>query len=96
MCVHAVISTDKQIEPRRAAVTVIRHLLKGLGHDMIFFLKEAILPIYQELKVVYNTDKDDVMKLQAQLALEELNENMKEFIFPTQKLNMDVKPIVMK
>lgn len=96
MCVHAIVTTDKQIEPRRAAVTVIRQLLRGLGHEMICFLKDAILPIYHELKLIYNSDEDDVMKLQAQLALEELNENMKDFIFPTPKLNIDVKPIIMK
>lgn len=62
---------------------------------MIFFLKDAILPIYHELKLIYHSDKDDVMRLQAQLALEELNENMKEFIFPKPKLNADVKPIIM-
>lgn len=96
ICVHAIIRTDKQIEPRRAAVTVIRQLLKGLGNEMLVFLKDAILPIYHQLKLIYNTDKDDVMKLQAQLALEELNENMKDFIFPNLKLNMNVRPIVMK
>lgn len=96
MCVHAVIATDKCVEPRRAAVTVIRQLLKGLGDEMIFFLRDAILPIYRELKLIYHTDKDDVMKLQAQLALEELNENMKEFVFPTPKLSTDIKPIVMR
>lgn len=96
MCVHSVVTTDKQIEPRRAAVTVLRQLLKGLGDEMIVFLKDAILPIYRELKLIYNTDKDEVMRLQAQLALEELNENMKDFIFPKPKLNVDVKPIVMK
>lgn len=95
-CVHAIIATDKCVEPRRAAVTVIRQLLRGLGEEMIFFLKDAILPIYQELRLVYRTDKDDVVKLQAQLALEELNENMKEFVFPTPRLGVDVRPIVMK
>lgn len=70
--------------------------MRGLGNEMIVFLKDTILPIYRELKFIYNRDEDEVMKLQAQLALEELNENMKEFIFPTPKLNIDVKPIVMK
>lgn len=93
---RAIVTTDKCIEPRRAAVTIIRQLLRGLGDEMLFFLKDAILPIYQELKLIYQTDKDDVMRLQAQLALEELNENMKGFVFPAPKLNVNVKPIVMK
>lgn len=96
MCVHGIVATDKCVEPRRAAVTVIRQLLKGLGDEMVFFLKDAILSIYRELKLIYQTDRDDVMRLQAQLALEELNENMKEFVFPTPKINVDVRPIVMK
>lgn len=96
ICVHLIISTDKAPEPRRAAVTVIRQLLKGLGNEMLFFLRDAILPLYRELKLVYQSDKDDVMRLQAQLALEELNDNMKEFVFPTPRINVEVKPVVMK
>lgn len=94
VCVHSVISNDKSPQVRRAAVTVLRQLFIGLDAEMIAFLKEDILPIYRSLKQIYNNDEDDVMKLQAQLALEELNENMKNFVLPSFKLH-DEKKIVM-
>lgn len=62
---------------------------------MISFLKEDILPIYRTLKEIHYNDKDDVMRLQAQLALEELNENMKNFVFPKPQLNTDKKIIML-
>lgn len=95
VCVHAIISTDKAAEARRAAVTVIRQLFVGLDSEMIAFLKDDILPIYRTLKQIYNDDKDDVMRLQAQLALEELNENMKNFAFPKPQLHMEKKIVML-
>lgn len=92
---HAVIATDKSVEARRAAVTVVRQLFVGLDSEMIAFLKDDILPIYRTLKQIYNYDKDDVMRLQAQLALEELNENMKKFVFPQVQLHANKKFVVL-
>lgn len=62
---------------------------------MIAFLKDDILPIYKTLKEIYYNDKDDVVKLQAQLALEELNENMKNFVLPNPQLHMEKKVIML-
>ncbi|RZC37025.1 transport and Golgi organization protein 6, partial [Asbolus verrucosus] len=95
VCVHAVIATDKAAEARRAALTVIRQLFVGLRSEMIAFLKEDILPIYRTLKEVYCNDRDDVMRLQAQLALEELNENMKTFVFPNPELSFEKKVVML-
>lgn len=80
--IHDVISNDLAVEVRRAAVSVIRQLFIGLGKDMIAFLKEDILPIYRTLKSIYKDDPDAVTRLQAQLALEELNEIMKTLMAP--------------
>lgn len=95
MCVHAIITTDKAVEARRAAVTVIRQLFVGLEKETIVFLKDEILPIYRTLKNIYYNDSDDVMRLQAQVALEELNENMKNFIFPTPTLHSEKKVVIL-
>lgn len=59
----------------------------GLEKEMIVFLKDDILPVYRTLKMIYTNDPDDVMRLQAQLALEQLNENMKDFVLPLMGLN---------
>nr|CAI5863193.1 unnamed protein product [Callosobruchus analis] len=95
VCVYAIIATDKSPQARRAAVTVLKQLFIGLDIRMIEFLKEEILPIYRTLKDIYMNDKDDVMRLQAQLALEELNENVKNFVFPNPQLS-DKKVVILK
>lgn len=92
---HAIIATDKSVEARRGGVTVIRQLFVGLDSEMIAFLKDDILPIYRTLKQIYHNDKDDVMRLQAQLALEELNENMKKILFPQVQLHDSKKFIIL-
>lgn len=60
------------------------------------FLKDEILEIYRTLKNIYHSDKDDVMRLQAQLALEELNENVKDFVFPKPELQIGKKVVILK
>lgn len=94
VCVHAIITTDKAIEARRAAVTVIRQLLAGLEVEMVTFLKDHILEIYRTLKMIYQNDKDDVMRLQAQLALEELNENVKKYLGTGPRLETDRRFVI--
>lgn len=93
-CVHSIITTDKAVEARRAAVSVLRMLLAGLDTNMITFLKETILDIYRTLRDIYRNDADDVMKLQAQLALEELNANMESILSTEPTLHFDKKPIM--
>uniref|UniRef100_A0A1Y1LB53 RNA polymerase II assembly factor Rtp1 C-terminal domain-containing protein n=1 Tax=Photinus pyralis TaxID=7054 RepID=A0A1Y1LB53_PHOPY len=95
VCVHGVISTDKMIEPRRAAVTVIRQLFVGLEKETVVFLKDEILHVYRTLKEIYRNDADDVMRLQAQLALEQLNENVKEFLFLNPTLHYEKKIVIL-
>lgn len=95
-CIHVVIATDKAVEARRAAVSVIRWLFVGLEKDTIVFLKDDILPIYRTLKVIYTSDPDDITRLQAQLALEELNENVRDFIFPKAQLEENMRMLHLK
>ncbi|KAG5885167.1 hypothetical protein JTB14_037476 [Gonioctena quinquepunctata] len=94
-CVHAIITTDKSPQARRAAVTVLRQLFIGLDKGMISFLKDDILPIYRTLKDIYDRDDDEVMRLQSQLALEELNENMKNFVLASPELHSEKKIIML-
>ncbi|XP_014248082.1 transport and Golgi organization protein 6 homolog [Cimex lectularius] len=72
-CIECIFDTDKFMEPRRAAVMVLTQLLKGLGPDSLTVLENILLELYRKLKFIYNNDKDDITKLHAQLALEEIN-----------------------
>lgn len=76
-------------------MTVLRQLFIGLDSEMITFLKDEILEIYRSLKMIYNNDTDDVMRLQAQLALEELNENVKKFLLQPSSISFKKKVIVL-
>ncbi|XP_017778135.1 PREDICTED: transport and Golgi organization protein 6 [Nicrophorus vespilloides] len=79
-CVHDVLTDDPAIEARRASVTVLRQLFEGLERDTLVVLQDHIAEIYQTLKHLYNNNEDEVMKLQAQLALEQLNDNILQYM----------------
>ncbi|XP_045762216.1 transport and Golgi organization protein 6 [Maniola jurtina] len=82
LCIWTIIETDKAIECRRAAVMVISSLIKGLGKETLLELKENLLPIYRTLNKLYkDSNEDNVVRLHAQLALEELNDIVKQFLF---------------
>ncbi|KAG7311365.1 hypothetical protein JYU34_002404 [Plutella xylostella] len=86
LCIWSILETDKAIECRRAAVMVIASLLKGLGKDTLTELKENLLPVYRTLKNLYNDPSEDsILRLHAQLALEELNDIVRNFLMPELK-----------
>ncbi|KAG7231145.1 hypothetical protein INR49_027185 [Caranx melampygus] len=53
-------------------------------------LGDVLLDLYRALKWVVRSDPDDVAVLHAQLALEELDDVMRRFIFPEQKLEKKI------
>ena len=78
---------DAAPEVRRGAVLVIRKMLLGLGVDAMDALGgEVLKELYRLLKRLYQVDADEVVKLQAQLAYEALDELMRDFIFPKESL----------
>lgn len=89
-CLTALIKTDREPEVRRAAVHVITQLLRGLRHKTTQVLSDVLLDLYRALKWAVRSDSDDVTVLHAQLALEEMEEIMKGFIFPPQKLEKKI------
>ncbi|XP_059192150.1 transport and Golgi organization protein 6 homolog isoform X2 [Centropristis striata] len=89
-CLTALIKTEKEAEVRRAAVHVITLLLRGLSDKATQVLSDVLLDLYRALKWVVRSDPDDVAVLHAQLALEELDDVMRRFIFPEQKLEKKI------
>nr|XP_040017789.1 transport and Golgi organization protein 6 homolog [Gasterosteus aculeatus aculeatus] len=89
-CLTALIKTEKEAEVRRAAVHVITLLLRGLSDKTTEVLSDVLLDLYRALKWVVRSDPDDVAVLHAQLALEEMDDIMKRFIFPKQKLQKKI------
>ncbi|XP_072936864.1 transport and Golgi organization protein 6 homolog [Epargyreus clarus] len=90
LCIWSIIETDKAIDCRRAAVMVISSLLKGLGRNTLIELKENLLPIYRTLNKLYKDENEDsVVRLHSQIALEELNSIVNQFLFS--EVSMDRK-----
>uniref|UniRef100_A0A1A8J4T5 Transport and golgi organization 6 homolog n=1 Tax=Nothobranchius kuhntae TaxID=321403 RepID=A0A1A8J4T5_NOTKU len=89
-CLTALMKTEKEAEVRRAAVHVIALLLRGLSDKTTQVLGDVLLDLYRALKGVVRSDPDEVTVLHAQLALEELDEVMRRFIFPQEKLEKKI------
>ncbi|XP_047453418.1 transport and Golgi organization protein 6 homolog [Mugil cephalus] len=89
-CLTSLIKTEKEAEVRRAAVHVIVLLLRGLSDKTTQVLRDVLLDLYRALKWVVRSDPDQVAVLHAQLALEELDDVMRRFIFPEQKLEKKI------
>ncbi|XP_036753531.2 transport and Golgi organization protein 6 homolog isoform X1 [Manis pentadactyla] len=89
-CLIAVAKTDHEVQVRRAAVHVIVLLLRGLSQKATEVLRDVLKDLYHLLKHVVHLEPDDVAKLHAQLALEELDEIMRNFLFPPQKLEKKI------
>ena len=49
-------------------------------------LKDVIRDLYRVLRLVHTRDSDDIVRLHAQLAMEEIDSITKEFLLP--KLNL--------
>ncbi|XP_073995165.1 transport and golgi organization 6 isoform X2 [Rhodnius prolixus] len=89
-CIKCIFETDKAMEPRRAAVMLLTLLLKGLGTDALNTLEPILVYIYRLLKYIYNYEKDDITRLHAQLAIEELNSSTIAFLCPRQDLKKHI------
>ncbi|XP_054476593.1 transport and Golgi organization protein 6 homolog isoform X2 [Anoplopoma fimbria] len=89
-CLTALIKTEREAEVRRAAIHVITLLLRGLSDKTTQVLSDVLSDLYRALKWVVRSDPDDVAVLHAQLALEEIDDVMRRFIFPQQKLEKKI------
>ncbi|RVE72154.1 hypothetical protein OJAV_G00059170 [Oryzias javanicus] len=90
-CLTALIKTEKEAEVRRAAVHVIALLLRGLSDRTTEVLRDVLLDLYRALKRVIRSDPDEVAVVHARLALEELDDVMRRFLFPEQKLEKKIR-----
>lgn len=80
-CIECIIKTDKDDSCRRAGVLVATLLLRGLGKDALFELGKNLVELYRGLKHLRDNDKDPVLQLHAQLALEEFDDIVQNFLF---------------
>ncbi|XP_063951543.1 transport and Golgi organization protein 6 homolog [Lytechinus pictus] len=89
-CVTSALKSDPEPEVKRSAVQVMNLLLRGLGKDAIQVLDTSIRDVYRCLKHVRDVEKDDVLLLHTQLAMEELDIIMRQYLFPKQTLSKKI------
>lgn len=65
-------------------------LLRGLGKDALTELGENLVPLYRAMKHLRDNDKDPVLQLHAQLALEEFNDIVQQFLFSPLKVEKKI------
>ncbi|XP_076809191.1 transport and Golgi organization protein 6 homolog isoform X1 [Clavelina lepadiformis] len=80
-CVCNIARTDQDVIVRRSAIHVIRSLLDALGPRILQVFPDNVKQFYAALKHGYDIDDDDVVQLHAQLALESLDNIMRDVIF---------------
>jgi hypothetical protein len=73
------------MQVRRAAALLLALLLQGLGTQAVNTLGSSALEVYRTMKQLALSE-DDALRLQAQLALEELNKGIKEGIFESKPM----------
>ena len=59
-------------------------------------LDSVLLDLYRLLKLVMTTEKDEKVRLNANLALNELEDIMKVYVFPQQKLEKRIRVLDME
>ncbi|XP_012232222.1 transport and Golgi organization protein 6 homolog isoform X2 [Linepithema humile] len=85
-CITCIVKSDKAPECRRAAVLVATLLFRGLGRDTLNSLGRDLVDLYRGLKELRDNDDDPVLRLHAQIALEEIDHTVRDFIFAPSKL----------
>lgn len=90
-CCSSLAKSDPSIEVRAAAVLLITQLLQGLGKDALQVLEFVMKDLYQLLKSIINLEKEEQVKLHANLALNELDNIMRETLFPKQNLTKKIR-----
>nr|XP_033796036.1 transport and Golgi organization protein 6 homolog [Geotrypetes seraphini] len=89
-CLTAVVKMDREAEVRRAGVHMVVLLFRGLSQKTTEVLQDVLKDLYRLLKHVIQCEHDEAAILHAQLALQELDEIIRCFLFPEQKLEKKI------
>lgn len=75
-------SRDREPQVRAAAVMVLTMTLQGLGTEVFTVLQGTVREIYRELKLLAQTEKEDMVLAHVSLALKEID-NIVKLLFTT-------------
>jgi len=80
----AMLALHEDPEPQRAAVLLCSRLVKNLGKAGVLQHQRPMQQIYRGLKVVASQNVDELTRVHAVSALEDLHQIMTKYIFPKQ------------
>ncbi|CAC5398768.1 unnamed protein product [Mytilus coruscus] len=89
-CCQSLLKTDDSPEVRKAAAMLTTMLLQGLGKDMLQVLESVLRDLYHLLKLTLKTEKEEKVKDHILLSLNELDDIMKDYLFPKQTLKKKI------
>ncbi|XP_053694921.1 transport and Golgi organization protein 6 [Sabethes cyaneus] len=78
LMIKSVIETDRFLPARRAAILVLSQLVEGMDNLLTF--QDYLLAVYRFLKLIVETERDEVTRLQASVALDHLSAKTKDFL----------------
>ncbi|KAL4235452.1 Transport and Golgi organization protein 6 [Mactra antiquata] len=90
-CCCRTLKHDTDVEVRKSAAQALTLMLQGLGSNIFKVLESVLKDMYKLMKSVMITEKDDGVKLHVQLALNELDDLMRQYLFPQQKLEKKIR-----
>ncbi|CAI9720086.1 and Golgi organization 6 homolog [Octopus vulgaris] len=90
-CCSSLAKHDSSAEVRAAAVLLITQLLQGLGKDTFVLLEDILKDLYKLLKSIKSEEHNEAVKLQTNLALNELHDLVKDALFPKQVLTKRIR-----
>ncbi|XP_052233496.1 transport and Golgi organization protein 6 homolog isoform X2 [Dreissena polymorpha] len=90
-CCSSVLQHDADPTVRKGAAQALTLLLQGLGGKTFQVLDSVLKPLYRLLKLSMTTEKDSGVKLHVNLALNELDDIMRVYLFPEQKLEKRIR-----
>ncbi|XP_074646792.1 transport and Golgi organization protein 6 homolog [Tubulanus polymorphus] len=89
-CCSSLLKSDESVTVRQSAAFLITQLLRGVGKDAMKILDSILRELYRLLKLIATTEKEETVLIHVGLALEELDEIMKNFLFPKQSLSHQI------
>ena len=83
-------SRDREPQVRAAAVMVLTMMLQGLGTEVFTVLQGTVREIYRELKLLAQTEKEDMVLAHVSLALKEIDNIVKLLFTPDSTINNSI------
>ncbi|CAF1546090.1 unnamed protein product, partial [Didymodactylos carnosus] len=91
MALKCYLSIHEVSDVRRSSILVVELLCQGLDKNTWLLIDNELPSLYKLLLQLYKNDKDDIVKLHAQIALDSLNFICKDYLKPNTILEKEIR-----